>query len=133
MTTLWARKLKPYGSFFAYRNGRLYGGTKTHLLCLDATDGRELWSERVRQGSVVFAGAVMVSLERDTGILRVISTKRDDAFTPLLKHELPPGEYWAPPTVLADLVLVRAREELIALRPAKAGAEPDVPGGDERR
>ena len=96
--------------------GHLYGFGGEHLVCVDAATGKTVWKEKLYLGSLAGAGADLVVLSRDAGLLRLVEATpagykekaRIEVFEPGASSD-------TPPTVDGRRLYVRNVEEVVAV------------------
>ena len=81
------------------------------LICMEATTGRQVWSERLKGkfGPSLLAATGRIYLSSTKGTTTVIATGRE--YRELAVNQLD-GELWASPAVTGDALLLRTKSHL---------------------
>ena len=100
-----------------FRDGHLYGYGGDFLACVDASNGRTVWKEKIYGGSLILLGDHLAALSVSAGLLRLVQA------TPAGYKEVAKLEVLnrgaradTPPSFAAGHVFVRNDEELVAVR-----------------
>lgn len=113
---LWSRSdLHPYSSFFALRNGHIYGTTKRNIICIDATTGEDRWNTPTGRHSGVLYGDQFIVLENATGEMRIFLATPEAYWEQAVFGAFRPADHRTPPSTIGSTVFLRNSSEVIAL------------------
>lgn len=101
-----SKKMRSKMATPVFWQGHLYGFDEMRLRCLDATTGKELWSQRgLGQGTVILAGDKLVVMS-DKGEL-LIAGVGPEGFRPSTRMKVLSGTCWTAPVVAGGRIYCR--------------------------
>jgi outer membrane protein assembly factor BamB len=86
---------------------------KGQFFCLNADDGKTLWTGDGRQGenaAMVIAGNTIFSLTNDANL--IVTSASDKAATPIKKYTVASSQTWAHPAIAGKRVLIKDEQTL---------------------
>jgi outer membrane protein assembly factor BamB len=106
------------------KDGRLYGlsagrgggggrGGTTNVYCMDARDGKVLWTDRTSRGqcgAILDAGPVLIGLSSNSDLF--VFKPSDKEYKEVAKYKVADSETWAPPVVSGNRVFIKDRDSL---------------------